>query len=159
MKTGFGWVQAKPACSVAPIAITPDELESAWDRGRIALTLQVRWNELPFGGANGAAMQFGFPDLVVHAARSRRLCAGTMIGSGTVSNDNYREVGSSCIAERRAIELLDTGRAKTPYMQFGDEVRMEAGAVGGVSPFGMIRQCVRRFEGSEPTDGQGVLRK
>ena len=142
MKTGFGWIQAKPACSVAPIALTPDELGAAWDRGRVALPLHVCWNEQKFGAALGSAMAFSFPQLVAHAARTRSLCAGTIIGSGTVSNDNYREVGSSCIAERRAIELLDTGESRTAYMRFGDTVRMTALTAAGDAPFGSIAQRV-----------------
>lgn len=142
MKTGFGWIQAKPACSVAPLALTPDELGSAWHRGRVALPLHVWWNRKQFGAANGRSMAFGFPELVAHAARTRKLCAGTIIGSGTVSNENYREIGSSCIAERRAIELLDTGQAVTPYMRFGDSVRMGAMAADNEMPFGFIDQRV-----------------
>jgi fumarylacetoacetate (FAA) hydrolase len=142
MKTGFGWVQAKPACSLAPLALTPDELGTAWERGRVALPLHVWWNDEKFGAANGAAMLFGFAELIAHAAHSRALCAGTIIGSGTVSNENYREVGSSCIAERRAIELLDEGAAKTPYMRFGDTVRMAAIDAAGEMPFGAIWQKV-----------------
>jgi fumarylacetoacetate (FAA) hydrolase len=142
MKTGFGWVQAKPACSMAPVAVTPDELGPAWDEGRVALPLHVSWNDGPFGAAHGAAMKFSFAELLAHAARSRILCPGTIIGSGTVSNDNYRDVGSSCIAERRAIEMLDTGAARTPYMRFGDTVRMVAIAADGSAPFGVIEQRV-----------------
>lgn len=125
MKTGFGWVQAKPPCSAAPFAVTPDELGEAWRDGRVCLPLTVEWNGEPFGAANGAVMAFGFHELVAHAARTRNLVAGTIIGSGTVSNRDYREIGSSCIAERRAIELVDQG-APTPFMAFGDRVRMEA---------------------------------
>jgi fumarylacetoacetate (FAA) hydrolase len=142
MKTGFGWIQAKPACSVAPLAVTPDELGPAWNRGRVALPLHVWWNAEQFGAANGQAMAFNFPQLVAHAARTRMLCAGTIIGSGTVSNDNYRQIGSSCIAERRAIELLDCGHPVTGYMRFGDNVRMSAVATDNSAPFGIIDQCV-----------------
>jgi fumarylacetoacetate (FAA) hydrolase len=142
MKTGFGWIQAKPACSMAPIAVTPDELGSDWQLGRVALTLKISWNDRPFGAARGEAMEFGFPELVAHAARTRGLCAGTIIGSGTVSNDDFRDVGSSCIAERRAVELLDTGAPNTPYMRFGDKVRMEALTRRGLAPFGAIEQRV-----------------
>jgi fumarylacetoacetate (FAA) hydrolase len=142
MKTGFGWVQAKPACSMAPIAVTPDELGDAWRDGRVALDLNVDWNGKRFGAANGAPMAFGFHELVAHAARTRRLVAGTIIGSGTVSNDNFREVGSSCIAERRGIELVDQGEARTGYMRFGDTVRMQAATPDGRSPFGVIDQKV-----------------
>lgn len=142
MKTGFGWVQAKPACSVAPIAVTPDELGRGWYHERVGLRLNVLWNNRQFGAAHGAAMQFSFAELIAHAARSRALCEGTIIGSGTISNDNYREIGSSCIAERRAIELLDDGKSCTPYMRFGDCVRMAAIGVDGGTPFGVIEQRV-----------------
>jgi fumarylacetoacetate (FAA) hydrolase len=144
MKTGFGWIQAKPACSMAPIAVTPDELGAAWRDGRVGLDLQVDWNGRRFGAANGAAMAFGFHELVAHAARTRHLVAGTIIGSGTVSNDNFREVGSSCIAERRGIELLDEGESRTGYMRFGDSVRMCAVTREGRAPFGTIEQKVVR---------------
>ncbi len=142
MKTGFGWIQAKPACSMAPVAVTPDELGHAWKDGRVALPLKVWWNGRQFGAANGYAMAFSFPQLVAHAARTRRLSAGTIIGSGTVSNENYREVGSSCIAERRGIETVDLGEARTPYMRFGDTVRMEAQLADGSPLFGAIEQRV-----------------
>lgn len=142
MKTGFGWVQAKPACSIAPVAVTPDELDSAWTHARVALPLHVWWNGARFGAANGGAMRFSFAELIAHAARSRRLCAGTILGSGTVSNENYREVGSSCIAERRAIELLDSGEPRTRYMAFGDVVKMAAVDSHGHCPFGVIEQHV-----------------
>lgn len=142
MKTGFGWVQAKPPCSVAPVAVTPDELGAAWRDARVDLPLLVDWNGTRFGAANGYAMAFGFDQLVAHAAYSRDLVAGTVIGSGTVSNANYREIGSSCIAERRGIETLDLGEAKTPYMAFGDRVRMEVQGTDGQSIFGAIDQKV-----------------
>lgn len=142
MKTGFGWVQAKPACSMAPFAVTPDELGAAWQDGRVCLDLHVHWNGRQFGTANGKAMQFGFHELVAHAARTRNLPAGTIIGSGTVSNANYRDVGSSCIAERRAIELLDEGKPTTSFMSFGDIVRMEARGVDDATLFGPIDQKV-----------------
>ncbi len=144
MKTGFGWIQAKPACSMAPIAITPDEIGDAWSDGRVALDLLVDWNGSRFGAANGAPMAFGFHELVAHAARTRHLVAGTIIGSGTVSNENFREVGSSCIAERRGIELVDGGEARTAYMRFGDTVRMRAVLPDGRAPFGAIDQKVVR---------------
>lgn len=138
MKTGFGWVQAKPACSVAPYALTPDELGSAWVDGRVHLPLEVRLNGQWFGHPNGGEMQFGFHDLIAHAARTRHLVAGTIIGSGTVSNANYEVVGSCCLSERRAIEAIETGSAKTAFMHFGDHVQMEvAGAY-----FGLISQKI-----------------
>lgn len=142
MKTGFGWVQAKPACSAAPFAVTPDELGSAWKNGRVCLPLRVDWNGKHFGSPVGDTMSYGFHELVAHAARTRQLVAGTIIGSGTVSNDNYREIGSSCVSERRAIELLDSGKPITDYMQFGDRVRMEALDSDGGLLFGVIDQQV-----------------
>lgn len=144
MKTGFGWVQAKPACSVAPYAATPDALGEHWREGRVCLPLAVDWNGTRFGHANGAAMSYGFHELIAYAARTRSLCAGTIIGSGTVSNENFREVGSSCIAERRGIEIVDFGVAKTPFMAFGDSVRMEATHTDGKILFGAIEQSVIR---------------
>jgi fumarylacetoacetate (FAA) hydrolase len=146
MKTGFGWIQAKPACSVAPFAVTPDELGDAWRNGRVCLDLAVGWNGAPFGRANGEPMAFGFHELIAHAARTRSLPAGTIIGSGTVSNPNYREVGSSCIAERRGIEIVDYGAPRTEFMRFGDTVRMEARMPDGATFFGAIEQRVVAHE-------------
>ncbi|MGT2513975.1 fumarylacetoacetate hydrolase family protein [Sphingomonas panni] len=142
MKTGFGWVQAKPACSMAGIAVTPDELGDGWRDGRVCLDLLVDWNGARFGAPNGAAMAFGFHELVAHAARTRSLPAGTIIGSGTVSNADFREVGSTCIAERRGIEIVDEGKPRTDFMRFGDTVRMEARQADGRAPFGTIEQRV-----------------
>lgn len=145
MQTGFGWIQAKPACSMAPFAVTPDALDEHWRDGRVWLDLTVDWNGGRFGKPNGGAMGFSFPELIAHAAATRRLCAGTVIGSGTVSNADYYAVGSSCIAERRAIEMLDDGAASTPFMAFGDRVRMEAMTPDGKpGPFGAIDQQVVR---------------
>lgn len=142
MKTGFGWISAKPACSVAPVVVTPDELGKSWRDGRVDLPLHVYWNGEEFGRANGYPMAFNFPRLIAHAAHRRRLSAGTIIGSGTVSNENYREVGSSCISERRAIEMLDNGKPTTGFMRFGDRLRMEVFDAEGVSVFGAIDQTV-----------------
>lgn len=148
MGTGFGWIQAKPPCSVAPVAVTPDELGAAWRDFRVDLALNVYWNGAAFGHANGYPMSAGFDELVAHAAYSRVLAAGTVIGSGTVSNETYREVGSSCIAERRGIELIDLGEAKTGYMSFGDTVRMEVELACGTPVFGPQEQRVVRADGS-----------
>ncbi|MCO6187911.1 fumarylacetoacetate hydrolase family protein [Rhizobium sp. L1K21] len=142
MKTGFGWIHAKPASSMAPVAVTPDELGAHWRDARIDLPLKVYWNEVRFGAANGYAMSVGFDELVAHAAYSRDLVAGTVIGSGTVSNENFREVGSSCIAERRGIEMIDQGEPKTGFMRFGDTVKMEAELPDGTPLFGAIDQKV-----------------
>jgi fumarylacetoacetate (FAA) hydrolase len=142
MKTGFGWVQAKPACSAAPLAVTADELGAAWCDARVALPLHVWLNGRKFGAANGREMGFSFGELIAHAAATRSLCPGTVIGSGTVSNENYRQIGSSCIAERRAIETVDEGSPRTPYMSFGDSVRMETVGLDGKTLFGVLEQRV-----------------
>lgn len=146
MKTGFGWVQAKPACSMAPFAVTPDELGDAWQDGRVHLDLHVRWNGDAFGRANGGEMDYGFHELVAHAAATRTLCAGTIIGSGTVANRSYAEVGSSCISERRGSEILQRGRPRTPFMSFGDSVAMDTALPDGTSLFGEINQKVTRMK-------------
>ncbi|MEE2741919.1 MAG: fumarylacetoacetate hydrolase family protein, partial [Pseudomonadota bacterium] len=138
MKTGFGWVQAKPACAAAPFALTPDALGEAWKDGRVQLPLHVTLNGQWFGHPHGGEMAFGFHDLVAHAARTRDLVAGTIIGSGTVSNAEYAKVGSACVSERRAIEMIDSGAPQTPFMRFGDRIRLEA--EGGI--FGAVDQTV-----------------
>ena len=142
MRTGFGFLQAKPSTSFAPIAVTPDELGDAWHDGRVQLELNVQWNDQPFGHPHGSEMSFSFGQLIAHAARTRRLSAGTIIGTGTVSNV-AREAGSACIAERRVIEIIDAGRASTDFMRFGDRIRMEARTPGAShGPFGVIDQRV-----------------
>lgn len=145
MTTGFGFLQAKPSSSFAPLAITPDELGDAWRDGRVHLPLQVHWNGQWFGHPHGGQMTFGFGQLIAHAALTRRLRAGTLIGSGTVSNAG-REAGSACIAERRAIEMIEHGAARTGYMRFGDRVHMEVLGNDGQSLFGAIDQCVVKAE-------------
>ena len=141
MKTGFGFLQAKPTTSFAPVAVTPDELGEAWRDGRIHLPLKVQWNGQWFGHPHGGAMHFGFHQLIAHAALSRRLSAGTLIGSGTLSNDD-RSVGSACIAERRAIEMIEQGAVQTGFMRFGDRIHMEARNADGSPLCGAIDQRV-----------------
>ncbi len=142
MKTGFGFLQAKPSTAFAPVAVTPDELGDAWQDGRVHLNLRCDYNGLRFGEANGREMHFHFGDLISHAARTRQLTAGCIIGSGTVSNVS-RSAGSSCIAERRVIEIIDQGAAQTGYMKFGDRIRMQAQhPYGRAGPFGVIDQRV-----------------
>lgn len=143
MKTGFGFLQAKPSTSFAPIAVTPDELGDFWADGRVKLDLNVQWNQAWFGHPNGAEMNFSFGDLVAHAARTRKLSAGTIIGSGTVSNQSA-ERGSACISERRVLELLSQGETTTNFMAYGDRVRMVATTPDGDQPFGEIDQEVVR---------------
>lgn len=142
MKTGFGWIQAKPPCSMAPFAVTPDELGADWANGRIGADLSVTWNGERFGLVRGDQMGFSFPELIAHAARSRDLVAGTIIGSGTVSNAEYAARGSACISERRAIEIIADGKPTTTFMHFGDTIRMEAITSTGAKPFGAIDQVV-----------------
>lgn len=138
MRTGFGFFQAKPTSSFAPVVVTPDELGDAWRGFRVHLDLNVELNGRWFGDPNGGDMNFGFDELVAHAAKTRKLTAGTIIGSGTVSNAGDKK-GSACIAERRAIETIEAGAAKTPFMRFGDRVRMEA-RNNGKLVFGAIDQ-------------------
>jgi fumarylacetoacetate (FAA) hydrolase len=144
MKGGFGFLQAKPPCSLSAFAVTPDELGDAWRDGRVGLTLRVHRGEALFGAPGGAAMSCGFGDLIAHAAATRDLCAGTLIGSGTVSNFDAEKVGSGCIAERKALDELAPTNATTQYLRFGESVRMEALNAAGQSVFGAIEQRVVR---------------
>jgi fumarylacetoacetate (FAA) hydrolase len=139
MKTGFGWVQAKPSTSFSPVAVTPDELGEAWVDGRVHLALQIQRSGEWFGQPNGREMTFNFFRLIEHAAYSRRLRAGTIVGSGTVSNAS-RSAGSACIAERRAIETIDQGGSKTPFLRFGERVRIEMFDAAKRTIFGAIDQ-------------------
>jgi len=141
MRTGFGFLQAKPSTAFASVAITPDELGDAWSEGRVKLALHIQSNDEWFGHPSGAEMNFGFGRLIEHAALTRKLTPGTVIGSGTISNAD-RKVGSACIAERRAIEHIELGAPETPFMRFGDRVRMTATALDGSAPFGIIEQTV-----------------
>jgi fumarylacetoacetate (FAA) hydrolase len=143
MKTGFGFLQAKPSTAFAPVAVTPGELGSAWRDGRIDLPLQVWWNGNKFGAPRGGEMNFRFGALIAHAASTRRLRAGTIIGTGTVSNSGAAEVGSACISERRALDMI-AGRTPTAFMRFGDRVVMEALDQKGFPLFGRIEQRVVR---------------
>lgn len=142
MATGFGWLQCKPACGIAPFAVTPDELGDAWRDCRVCLPLQVHRNGALFGRANGDQMHFGFDRLIAHAAYSRDLPAGTILGSGTVSNHDHATVGSSCIAERRAVEHIATGHSTTPFLTDGEMVTMQAGHPAHGDIFGRIAQRV-----------------
>jgi fumarylacetoacetate (FAA) hydrolase len=142
VKTGFGFLQSKPSTSFAPVAVTPDELGDGWRDGRVQLPIHVYWNSAEFGHPDCGRMGFSFGQLVAHAARTRNLSAGTVIGSGTISNEEYRQVGSACIAERRGIELSDRGKPETDYMKYGDRVRIELLSADGQSIFGAIEQRV-----------------
>ena len=139
---GFGFLHAKPASAFSPVAVTPDELGGAWDGARVHLALRVDLNGEPLGRAEaGDDMQFGFPELIAHAARTRKLGAGTIIGSGTVSNRDPAR-GCSCLAEKRTREIIARGEATTPFMAFGDRVRIEMVDGEGRSIFGAIDQMV-----------------
>ena len=142
MKTGFGFLQAKPSSSFAPVAVTPDELGDAWRDAKVHLDLLIDRDGEWFGHPNGREMNFGFDRLIAHAAFTRKLSAGTVIGSGTVSNAGGA-AGSACIAERRAIETIEHGAPRTPFMKFGERVRMEA-RLAGQPVFGTIDQRVVR---------------
>ncbi len=139
---GFGFYQSKPATSFSPVAVTPDELGDAWRDARLHLPLIVHLNGKPFGRPNaGVDMTFDFGQLIAHAAKTRRLGAGSIVGSGTVSNVD-RSSGSTCLAERRMLETLDHGKPMTPFLSFGDRVRIEMVDAAGHSIFGAIDQRV-----------------
>jgi len=138
LSMGFGFIQAKPAAAFAPVAVTPDELGDAWRDGRVHLDMHVARNGDWFGHPNGGEMDFGFGELIRHLAYNRNLGAGTIIGSGTVSNKNYREVGSACLAERRAIETIDHGEPRTAFLRYGDRLRFDVTGSDGQSVFGAI---------------------
>jgi fumarylacetoacetate (FAA) hydrolase len=143
MKSGFGFIHAKPPSSMSAFAITPDELGEAWGNCRVCLTVNVYRNGTLFGRPSGAEMSFGFHDLIVHAATTRELCAGTIIGSGTVSNANYKVVGSGCIAEKRAIDRLSSAGEPTPYLKFNERIKIEAFDLAGQSLVGSLDQIIR----------------
>ena len=152
---GFGFFQSKAASAFSPVAVTPDELQAAWADSKLHLPLVVHVNGQPFGKPNaGADMTFNFAQLVAHAARTRELCAGTIVGSGTVSNKQGNLHGSSivnggvgycCIAEVRMYETIELGAPVTGFLKFGDTVGIEMVDAGGVSIFGAIGQTVRRY--------------
>jgi fumarylacetoacetate (FAA) hydrolase len=144
LSKGFGFFHGKPPSALSPLAVTPDELGAAWDGERLALELRSSINGRLLGRPNAAVdMHFSFAELIAHAAKTRPLAAGTIIGSGTVSNVD-RSVGSSCLAEVRTIETIDGGAAKTAYLRFGDVVRIEMLDTEGRSIFGAIEQRVER---------------
>ena len=143
---GFGFYQSKPSSSFSPVAITPDELGDAWRDGKVHRPLVSHINDALFGHPDaGVDMTFNFPTLVAHAAKTRPLGSGTIIGSGTVSNYD-RSAGSSCLAEKRMLEVIAEGEAKTPFLKFGDRVRIEMFDEAGHSLFGAIDQVVERYE-------------
>jgi fumarylacetoacetate (FAA) hydrolase len=154
LSKGFGFFQGKPASSFSPVAVTPDELGAAWRDGKLHLPLITTLNGALFGHPNaGVDMTFSFPQLIAHAAKTRALAAGTVIGSGTVSNKEgggpgrpaaSGGVGYSCIAEQRTVETILAGKPSTPFLRFGDRVRIEMRDDGGHSIFGAIEQTVSK---------------
>jgi len=154
---GFGFFQSKPSSAFSPVAVTPDELGDAWDGGRLHLPLNIDLNGRPFGRADaGIDMTFDFPAIIAHAAKTRPLCVGAIIGSGTVSNKDKSGgagkpvseggLGYSCIAEIRMIETIASGKPTTPFMHFGDTVRIEMKDKAGHSIFGAIEQTVQQMK-------------
>ena len=147
LASGFGFLHSKPPSSFAPVAITPDELGEAWDGRRVHGTVRGWINGELLGEPDaGKDMQFDFPRLIAHAAKTRPLAAGTIIGTGTISNRD-RKTGAGCLLERRAEEIIKKGEAKTPFLKFGDRVRIEMRDAQGHSIFGAIDQVVARFDG------------
>jgi len=151
---GFGFFQSKPATAFSPVAVTLDELGGAWDRGRIHLTMQSTWNGRKVGMCDaGPEMTFHFGQLIAHMSKTRNVRAGSIVGSGTVSNksvdvDGKREwpKGYSCIAEKRAIETILDGKPSTEFMKFGDSIRIEMKGHDGQSVFGAIDQHIVPLE-------------
>ncbi|MCF6274459.1 MAG: fumarylacetoacetate hydrolase family protein [Robiginitomaculum sp.] len=157
LRKGFGFVHGKASSAFSPVAVTPDELGKAWRGTKVHLPLLVEYNEKPFGKTNaGKDMTFNFAKLVAHAAATRKLCAGTIIGSGTVSNKDKdggpgRKVedgglGYSCIAEIRMIEAIKDGKPSTNFMKFGDRVSIEMNDKDGNSIFGKIDHFVEKYK-------------
>jgi len=147
LEKGFGFFQSKPATAFSPVAVTPDELGSHWKDGKVHLPLLIDLNGHRFGSPNaGVDMTFSFHDLIAHVAKTRELEAGSIIGSGTVSNSD-RSSGSACVAERRMLETIEKGKPETPFLRFGDRVRIEMKLPDGQSIFGAIDQKVTRYEG------------
>ena len=139
---GFGFFQGKPATAFSPVAVTPDEIGEAWHDGRVHLVMQSTWNGRKVGMCEaGPEMTFHFGQLIAHICKTRNVRAGSVVGSGTVSNKDWAN-GYSCIAERRAIETIESGKASTEFMKFGDTIRIEMKGLDGQSVFGAIDQKV-----------------
>ena len=149
---GFGFVQSKPATAFGPVAVTPDELGDAWQHGRVHLTLQSSVNGRKVGlNDAGPEMQFHFGELIAHLAKTRNVRAGSIVGSGTVSNQDAAK-GFGCIVERRAVEAVELGAPATPYLAIGDTVRLEMTGRDGMSVFGAIVQRVAGPQADAPAD-------
>lgn len=141
---GFGFLQSKPRSALSPVFVTPDELGDAWQNNKVHLPLLTHVNDTWFGAPEaGVDMQFDFAQLVAHAAKTRPLSAGTIVGSGTVANQDT-SLGASCFAEKRTVETLETGKPITPFMSYGDVVRIEMHSREGQDIFGAIEQRIER---------------
>lgn len=143
---GFGFLQSKPRSTLSPVLVTPDELGDAWRNSVVHLPLRSWLNGERFGAPEaGVDMQFNFAQLVAHAARTRPLGAGTIVGSGTIANKD-ESLGASCLAERRMLEIIASGKPQTPFMSFGDSIRIEMLDQAGQSIFGAIEQVIEPYE-------------
>ncbi|ADZ92319.1 fumarylacetoacetate hydrolase family protein [Marinomonas mediterranea] len=142
LQMGFGFINAKPATAFSPVAVTPDELGDAWHNGRVCLNMDVTHNGVRFGNPNGREMDFSFGQILSHLAYNRNLKAGAIIGSGTVSNTNWKEVGSACLAERRALELIEYGECRTEFLKYGDRLTFDVKGTDGRSVFGSIEHTM-----------------
>jgi fumarylacetoacetate (FAA) hydrolase len=141
LASGFGFFQSKPNKALSPFAVTADELGADWKDGRIQLPLNIKLNGQFFGKANAKEMHFHFGQLIAHACKTRELAAGSLIGSGTVANEDPA-MGSSCLAEKRTLEQINTGKIETPFMKVNDTIEMEMMNSKGESIFGRIFQKV-----------------
>lgn len=139
IKMGFGFIQAKTATIFAPIAVTPDELGDAWRNEKIDLNMQVKRNDQWFGEPNGNEMDYSFSDLISHLNYNRNIKAGTIIGSGTVSNKDVHKTGSACIAEKVALEYIQYGAAKSEFIQYGETVEIKVTDKNNIPIFGTIK--------------------
>ena len=153
---GFGFYQSKPATAFAPVAVTPDELGAAWRDCKVHLPLVSQINGAPFGRPDaGTDMTFSFAQLIAHVTRTRRLGAGAIVGSGTVSNYD-RSRGASCLAEKRMLEQIEGGSAKTAFLKFGDRVRIEMRDADGTNVFGALDNQVVRSQPMATSTGSGA---
>ena len=142
---GFGFLQSKPRSALSPVLVTPDELGDAWENSVLNLPLRSWLNGERFGAPEaGVDMQFSFAQLVAHAARTRPLAAGAIVGSGTIANED-ESLGASCLAERRMLEIIANGKPETPFMRFGDTIRIEMLDQEGRSIFGAIEQVIEPY--------------
>lgn len=143
---GFGFLQSKPRSALSPVLATPDELGDAWRNVKLHLAMRTWINGQWFGEAEaGVDMQFNFAELIAHAAKTRPLAAGTIVGSGTIANQDTAK-GASCLAEQRTVETLRDGKPSTPFLKFGDRVKIDVTDAQGASVFGAIEQTVTRYE-------------